>query len=332
MIPRALRFEDSSLQLLDQRVLPAREAWMACRNAAEVRVAIEDLVVRGAPAIGIAAAYGLALEGQTADLKGLRLAAEGLIAARPTAVNLAWAVERMLERADRASAGGLPLAPALLAEAKMIHDEDAAACRAIGVHGLQLLSAAPCVLTHCNAGALATGGIGTALAPVYTALESGRNPRVFACEARPVMQGARLTTWELSQAGVHVTLLVDAAAAMLIEQREVESIWVGADRIARNGDVANKIGTYSLACAAARAGIPFYVAAPRSTFDDETPDGASITIEHRDPAELSARFAEQVSARGIGFWTPAFDITPTALVTAYVSETGVDPGGRANRS
>ncbi len=332
MIPTPIRFDDQALHLLDQRRLPAQEVWIDCHGAADAAEAIADLVVRGAPAIGITAAYGLALEGRRTDLDQLEVAARGLIAARPTAVNLGWAVERMMQCARSIAADGDELGAALTREALAIHREDAEACRAIGRYGLTLLSDSPRVLTHCNAGALATGGIGTALAPIYTAMEEGRNPEVFACEARPVMQGSRLTTWELTRAGVPVTLLVDSAAAFLIRRGEVESIWVGADRIAANGDVANKVGTLSLACAAALADVPFYVAAPRSTFDPDTPNGAAIPIEYRDPSELAARFAEPVSARETRFWTPAFDITPVALVTAYVSEEGISSGGRSKRA
>jgi methylthioribose-1-phosphate isomerase len=234
----------------------------------------------------------------------------------------------MMAKASELASDNHEAAGALLAEAVAIHDEDAAACRKIGEHGQQLLPEQARVLTHCNAGALATGGIGTALAPLYVAAEQGRPPRVYACEARPVMQGARLTTWELSRAGLDVSLLVDAAAAFLIASGEVDLVIVGADRIAANGDVANKVGTYGLACAAARQGIPFYVAAPESTFDPDTPAGADIPIEFRGADELAARFTGPVSASGIGSWTPAFDITPAELVSAYISELGLKPGGR----
>jgi methylthioribose-1-phosphate isomerase len=243
-------------------------------------------------------------------------------------VNLHWAVSRMGAKAAALASAGEDLAAGMAAEARAIHAEDEASCRAIGEHGLALLSAEPRILTHCNAGALATGGMGTALAAAYLAHEEGRRVHVYACEARPVMQGARLTTWELSRAGIEVTLLVDAAAAYLLARGMVESVWVGADRVAANGDVANKVGTYGLACAAARHGVPFYVAAPRSTFDPATPSGADIPIEMRAASELSDRFAEPVSAMGITTWTPAFDVTPADLITAYVSEEGVTPGGR----
>ena len=290
--------------------------------------AIQSLAVRGAPAIGVAAAYGVALAAQSGDLQMIRSSAVALAAARPTAVNLHWAVARMKAHAEELAGRGADLAAGLTELARQIHSEDEAMCRAIGTHGLALLGARPRILTHCNAGALATGGMGTALAPIYLAHEEGRDVRVFACEARPVMQGARLTTWELSQAGVPVTLLVDAAAAFLLSRREIDSVWVGADRIAANGDVANKIGTHGLACAAARYGIPFYVAAPASTFDAKTPTGEDIPIEMRSADELTERFAEPVNASGIDTWTPAFDVTPRELISAYVTDTGVVPGGR----
>jgi methylthioribose-1-phosphate isomerase len=328
LIPRALKFENGALDLLDQRRLPGEVVWLRCSSALDVARAIQALVVRGAPAIGVAAAYGMALAAEAKDLSILQSAAVALAAARPTAVNLHWAVARMRSRAEELAARGADLAAGLTELALQIHAEDEAMCRAIGQHGLTLLSDNPIILTHCNAGALATGGMGTALAPIYLAHEQKRAVRVYACEARPVMQGARLTTWELSQAGVPVTLLVDSAAAFLLSRREVESIWVGADRIAANGDVANKIGTHGLACAAARYGIPFYVAAPASTFDDQTPTGQDIPIEMRSGDELSERFAEPVSATSIETWTPAFDVTPRELVTAYVTDTGIRPGGR----
>jgi methylthioribose-1-phosphate isomerase len=328
MIPRALKFEKGSLWLLDQRRLPAEEVWQSCGDAFEVARAIKSLVVRGAPAIGVAAGYGMALAAASNDPKQLEEAARALTEARPTAVNLHWAVARMRAKAVELEACGEDLAGGLAKEARAIHAEDEASCRAIGLHGLALLAREPRILTHCNAGALATGGMGTALAAAYLAHEQGRRVHVYACEARPVMQGARLTTWELSRAGIEVTLLVDAAAAFLLARGMVDSVWVGADRIAANGDVANKVGTYGLACAAARHGVPFYVAAPRSTFDAATSSGAGIPIETRSASELSDRFAEPVSATGIEAWTPAFDITPACLVSAYVSEQGVSPGGR----
>lgn len=323
-IPQALSF-DGSLHLLDQRQLPQREVWFRCTRPEEVAQAISSLAVRGAPAIGVAAGYGVALAGGQPEARVQ--AAAILLASRPTAVNLRWAVQRVLAAAK--SHDHDTAASCMLKEARAIHREDQHACQRIGELGLTLLPPSPRILTHCNAGALATSGIGTALAPVYLAAQAGRQPKVYACEARPVMQGARLTTWELSRAGIDVTLLVDAAAAFLIAQRKVDLVLVGADRIARNGDVANKVGTYSLALAARQSGIPFYVAAPSSTFDAETPDGQGIPIEHRGAEELAERFSEPVSAMGISVWAPAFDVTPAELVTAYITEQEVRPGRRA---
>ena len=324
-IPCALRF-DGALHLLDQRLLPQREVWLRCTTPEEVAEAISTLAVRGAPAIGVAAGYGVALAGGDAEAR--MRAAKLLVDSRPTAVNLPWATSRVLAAVGART--GEEAGRAMIREAETIHREDQAACRRIGEFGLSLLPERPRILTHCNAGALATSGIGTALAPVYLAEAAGRHPVVFACEARPVMQGARLTTWELSRAGVNVTLLVDAAAAFLLAQRKVDLVLVGADRIARNGDVANKVGTYALAVAARQSGIPFYVAAPTSTFDGDTPDGSSIPIEHRSARELSERFSEPVSATGIKVWAPAFDVTPAELVSAYITEEGVRPGAGAH--
>jgi methylthioribose-1-phosphate isomerase len=326
MIPKAHEFTGDALLMLDQRKLPGEVTWLRYTTADEVADAITDLVVRGAPAIGVAAAYGMALAGRAGNPEEVRRAAARLVAARPTAINLKWAVERMSARAEAVPDDALEAT--LREEAEKIHAEDIRMCRQIGEHGQELLCENPRILTYCNAGALATGGMGTALAPVYVAAESGRNPRVYACETRPVMQGARLTSWELTQAGVPVTLLVDGAAAFLLSRGEVDLVLVGADRIAANGDAANKIGTYAVACAAARHEIPFYVAAPQSTFDPNTPTGADIPIEFRPPGELSERFSVPVSPSGIECWTPAFDITPRALVTAYVSDRGVEQGGR----
>lgn len=327
MIPRALKFEDGKLYLLDQRRLPAEETWLTYSDPDAVAQAITDLVVRGAPAIGVAAAYGIALAGSAGNAAIVRESAERIAAARPTAVNLRWAADRMLARLDRLSETD-DVALSLLTEARAIHAEDEQMCLDIGRHGLSLLGDSPRILTYCNAGALATSGIGTALAPVYLAHESGRHVKVFACETRPIMQGARITTWELAQAGVDVSLLVDGAAALLIASGEIDSIWVGADRIAANGDVANKVGTMALACTAARCDIPFYVAAPKSTFDARVKSGKDVPIEFRSGDELSDRFSEQVSASGISYWTPAFDITPADLVSAYVTDSGIRPGGR----
>ena len=283
--------------------------------------AIRTLAVRGAPAIGVAAAIGLAValdeassatETQRALLPAF---AARLIASRPTAVNLAWAVNRLLARAAVASDAELP--GALKAEADAILREDIAMCEAIGAHGVDLIPEDACVLTHCNAGALATAGIGTALAPIYTAHAAGRRVRVYANETRPLRQGARLTAWELQRAGVHVTVLPDGAAASLLRSGIIDLVIVGADRIAANGDFANKIGTYAVALAAQAHDVPFYVAAPWSSIDSDTLTGAGIQIEHRHAEELGELPA------GVAVWNPAFDVTPTALVTGYITDRGL---------
>ncbi len=284
--------------------------------------AIRTLAVRGAPAIGVAAAIGLVVALQT-DAAGdaarwranLPSFAERLIASRPTAVNLAWAVQRLLARAQQVSDD--TLADALFAEADAILQQDIAMCQSIGAHGASLVLDGARLLTHCNAGALATAGIGTALAPIYAAHALGRKVHVYADETRPLRQGARLTAWELQRAGIEVTVLPDGAAASLLRSGAVDLVIVGADRIAANGDVANKVGTYGVALAAQAHAVPFYVAAPWSTIDVATANGEAIEIEHRAAAELGELPA------GVGAWNPAFDVTPRALVTAYLTDRGI---------
>ncbi|MES2524652.1 MAG: S-methyl-5-thioribose-1-phosphate isomerase [Gemmatimonadota bacterium] len=331
----------TALRILDQRALPQDERIVDLHRIEDVIDAIAQLAVRGAPAIGVAAAIGLvvclAAAAENDDGVARRLLpeyAERLVAARPTAVNLAWAVRRMTARAaahatahaatqdESASPVAGPsarssLLGALRDEAEAIRREDCLMCEAIGVHGLPLIPDGTRVLTHCNAGALATAGIGTALAPVYTAHAQGRRVHVYADETRPLRQGARLTAWELSRAGIEVTVLPDGAAASLLASGNVDIVIVGADRIAANGDVANKIGTYGVALAARAHGIPFYVAAPWSTIDADTPDGRAIVIEHRAPGELTPL------PDGVGAWNPAFDVTPRALVTGYLTDRGL---------
>ncbi|MCC6737569.1 MAG: S-methyl-5-thioribose-1-phosphate isomerase [Planctomycetia bacterium] len=303
------------LKVLDQTLLPARVRWRSCRHPRDVFDAIRRLQVRGAPLIGVAAAYGMVLAARRCRTqRELEKAGARLASARPTAVNLAWAVKRMLSLQT--------LDPrALLVEALRVHAEDRSACERIGRYALLLLREP--VLTHCNAGSLATGGAGTALAGIYEAAARRRKMWVFATETRPLFQGARLTAWELSRAGVDVTLLVDGAAAGLIASGRVRSVIVGADRIAANGDVANKVGTYALALAAKAHNVPFYVAAPVSTFDPATPTGKGIRIEQRDAREVTAPAGRRVAATGIGVWNPAFDVTPARLVTAIITEKGV---------
>ena len=308
-----LRWEDGVLYLLDQLKLPGEEVWVACRTEDEVADAIRRMVVRGAPAIGCAAAYGVALAARSgADLER---ASAVLAASRPTAVNLFWALEEM-----RRTAGG---PEALEARAIEIHREDIAMCRAIGRHGAALVPDDATVLTHCNAGALATGGYGTALGVVRGAREAGKTLRVLADETRPFLQGARLTAWELQKSGIDVTVIPDSAAAFLMSRGEVSCVVVGADRIAANGDVANKIGTYALALAAARHRVPFYVAAPSSTLDPDTATGADIPIEERAGEELLQLGGTALAPAGVPGRYPAFDVTPAELVTAIITENGV---------
>ena len=305
-----LQWGGTSLLLLDQRRLPHEEVWIECRSAAEVADAIRSMVVRGAPAIGVSAAFGMAMAARSGE--DLRQAAGLLKGSRPTAVNLAWAVDRML-----ASAGDP------LAEAERILEEDVAANRAIGRHGAELLGSSVTLLTHCNAGALATGGYGTALGVVRAAVESGRRVAVFADETRPYLQGARLTAWELQRDGIDVTLITDNMAGHFFQQGKFDAVVVGADRIAANGDVANKIGTYTVAVLANVHGVPFYVAAPVSTIDPACPDGAAIPIEERGAEEVVDIAGARIAPHGIGVRHPAFDVTPAKLVTAIITERGV---------
>lgn len=311
-----------ALRILDQTALPERELYLELVTLAEIVEAIRMLRVRGAPAIGVAAAMGLvvalahASRGDGPAVRALLVpTAQALSSARPTAVNLAWAVARVVRAGDRVSDDAL--LTALRTEADAIAREDAAMCERIGRAGGALVTHGARVLTHCNAGALATAGIGTALAPVYVAHAEGRAPRVYADETRPLRQGARLTAWELARAGIPVTVLPDGAAASLLRDGAVDLVIVGADRIAANGDTANKIGTYPLALAAKAHGIPFYVAAPLSTFDLATADARGIEIEERAASELAPLPA------GVAVYNPAFDVTPAALITAFITDRGV---------
>jgi methylthioribose-1-phosphate isomerase len=305
------------VRLLDQRRLPAEETWLELADADAVADAIRTLAVRGAPAIGVAAAYGLAVEARRgASPERLHQAAETLAHARPTAVNLAWAVRRMVPRLGQGAA-------AVLAEAHAIRDEDEAACRRMGALGAALLPPRAVVLTHCNAGALATAGYGTALGVVRAAIEAGNPVTVLADETRPFLQGARLTAWELHRDGIPVTLLTDGMAGWLMARGEVGCVVVGADRIAASGDVANKIGTYQLAVLAAHHGLPFFVAAPWSTVDLATASGADIPIEERASDEVMVIGGQRIAPVGVPARYPAFDVTPAALVTAIITERGV---------
>ena len=327
---RAISWREGRLWLLDQRVLPGRTEYLACDGAEEVAAAIRSMVVRGAPAIGIAAAYGvvLAVRDRARESPGgwrEALAADlaRLAAARPTAFNLAWALDRMASRADTLAAqGGGPL-PGLLDEARAIHEEDVAANRRMGWLGAGLIERRCTVLTHCNAGALATGGHGTALGVVRSAFEAGKIGEVLAGETRPWLQGARLTAWELVQEGIPVRLIADSAAAHAMRAGGIDWVVVGADRVAANGDVANKIGTFSLAVNARHHGVRFMVVAPCSTVDLGAPDGRSIAIEERGSEELVEFAGRAIAPAGAGAWNPVFDVTPAELVDALVTERGV---------
>ena len=298
-----IRWRGDRLELLDQRQLPDRTEYVACRTAAEVAQAIRDMVVRGAPAIGCAAAFGVVLS------KGSAEAYELLAQSRPTAVNLFWALERMKKSPD------------LEAEARAIYEEDLAANHAMGDLGAALIPQGARVMTHCNAGALATAGYGTALGVIRSA--KGKRISVIASETRPYLQGARLTAYELVQEGIPCTLITDSMAGHLMAKGEVDVVVVGADRIAANGDVANKIGTYALAVLAKRHGIPFYVVAPLSSFDASIPDGAHIPIEERPEAEVTGYRETRWAPQGVQVRNPAFDITPAELITGIVCEKGV---------
>ena len=323
-------WEDGAVVMIDQRRLPLEQVFVRCRDHHEVAAAIREMVVRGAPAIGVTAALGLALGVRTTRSEGGALQAEWsdmcsvLAAARPTAVNLFWAIERMRRCFDAfLPSGGEALRNGLLEAALSIQAEDVAACRRMGDLGAELLPEEARVLTHCNAGALATAGYGTALGVVRSAARLGKVKTVFADETRPFLQGSRLTAWELMQDGIATTLVTDGMAGHLMARGEVNVVVVGADRIAANGDVANKIGTYAVAVLAREHGIPFYVVAPVSTFDLQTPTGASIPIEERPAEEVTHLAGRRVAPEGVLVRNPAFDITPHRFVTAIVSERGV---------
>jgi len=325
---RAVDWHNDRLRLLDQRVLPQRESYLDYDDPDAVALAIRDMVVRGAPAIGVTAAYGVVLavrRRHATDPRNWRHAVatdlERLAAARPTAVNLAWAIERMNGVITHLADGG-PVAP-LLVEAHAIHDEDIAANRTMGRLGAALIDGPCAVLTHCNTGSLATGGFGTALGVIRTAFAEERIDTVFADETRPWLQGSRLTAWELARDGIPATLLCEGAAAALLRDGQVRWVIVGADRVAANGDVANKIGTYGLAVLARHHGVRFMVVAPTSTIDRELTHGAAIPIEERPAEEVLFCAGQRIAADGVTAWNPAFDVTPGALVTALVTERGV---------
>jgi len=317
------------LRLLDQTKLPLETAYVECRDAQAVWSAIRQLVVRGAPAIGVAAGYGMVVAAQwvpdTGDfLGGLDAAGEYLRSSRPTAVNLEWAVGRVLRRAREDFRGDFDAArEAMLAEARAIHAEDESLCLAIGRHAAERIARCRGVLTHCNAGALATAGIGTATAGMYVAHAAGSRFTVYCDETRPLLQGSRLTAWELMQAGLDAVVIADSVAAQVMREGRVQMVITGADRIAANGDTANKIGTYGLAVLAARHAIPFYVAAPYSTFDLSIADGSGIPIEQRPAEEITNAFGRRTAPRNVRTYSPAFDVTPHELIAGIITDRGI---------
>ena len=331
-MPNHIHFDHSenALVLLDQRALPLREEYLHCRTVDAVITAIQDLTVRGAPAIGVAAAWGCCLAARDAAAEGDRWriflddALVRLAASRPTAVNLQWAVARMREQwQSAANASVEDLLASWLGLAQKIQDDDVAANKALGHFGAALISDGDTVMTHCNAGALATAGYGTALGVIRAALEQGKNIRVIANETRPVLQGARLTAYELHKDGIPVRVACDNAAGLLMRKGLVQKIVVGADRIAANGDTANKIGTYGVAVLAKEHGIPFYIAAPLSTIDPATPDGEAIPIEERSGDEVAALGGTRILPEGVEAYNFAFDVTPAQLIAGIITEKGV---------
>jgi methylthioribose-1-phosphate isomerase len=332
MHPTVVREEDAVV-MIDQRKLPAREVYVRCRTATEVARAIKTMVIRGAPAIGVAAAFGIALGMRKSTATGTQKFAaefyricELMAATRPTAVNLFWAIERMKRAfASEATAGASveQIQERLDNESRAIHDEDVANCRAMGAWGAEVVPADARILTHCNAGALATAGYGTALGVIRGAVEAGKQVTVFADETRPFLQGARLTAWELVRDGIETTVITDNMSGSLMRSGGVNFVVVGADRIAANGDTANKIGTYTVAVLAREHKIPFYVAAPLSTIDLNTPDGSRIPIEERSAREVTHVGGTQLAATGALVWNPAFDVTPHAFISGIITERGI---------
>jgi methylthioribose-1-phosphate isomerase len=332
MLPTIAR-EADAVVMIDQRKLPAQEIYVRCKTAAEVAKAIRTMVIRGAPAIGVAAAMGIALGMRKSKATGTqKFAAEFqnisdlMAATRPTAVNLFWAIDRMKRTFSAAVQAGESvdqIKDRLDREAELIHDEDVASCRAMGAFGAEVVPADAKILTHCNAGALATAGYGTALGVIRGAVEQGKSVAVFADETRPFLQGARLTAWELVRDGINTTVITDNMAGALMRQGKVNFIVVGADRIAANGDTANKIGTYSVAVLAREHQIPFYVAAPLSTIDLNTPDGQQIPIEERNSKEVTHVGGSQLAPEGAHVWNPAFDVTPHHLIAGIITERGI---------
>jgi methylthioribose-1-phosphate isomerase len=332
MLP-TIEWKDDAVVMIDQRKLPASEVYVTCKTANEVAKAIKTMVIRGAPAIGVAAAMGIAVGLTRSRATGTKQfttefqkTCELMAGTRPTAVNLFWAIERMKKAFAAAAHDGQSvdeIKRKLVAEARAIHDEDVQSCRTMGAHGATLVPSSARILTHCNAGALATAGYGTALGVIRAAAEQGKTIAVLADETRPFLQGARLTAWELVRDGIDTTVITDNMAGAMMRLGEVDLVVVGADRIAANGDVANKIGTYSVAVLAKEHGIPFYVAAPLSTVDLNTPDGSGIPIEERNEREVTHVGANRLTPEGARIRNPAFDVTPSQYVTAIITERGI---------
>jgi methylthioribose-1-phosphate isomerase len=332
MLP-TVEWKGDAVVMIDQRKLPATEVYVTCRTANDVAKAIKTMVIRGAPAIGVAAAMGIALGMQRSKASGTKQfttefqkTCDLLAATRPTAVNLFWAIEEMKQAFARAAQGGCSvdeIKQRLVAEAQRIHDEDVASCRAMGSFGATLVPDTATILTHCNAGALATAGYGTALGVIRAAVEQGKKVAVMADETRPFLQGARLTAWELVTDGIDTTVITDNMTASMMRLGHVDLVVVGADRIAANGDTANKVGTYGVAVLAKEHGIPFYVAAPISTVDLQTPDGSRIPIEERPDREVTHVGASRLTPVGASIRNPAFDVTPARFISAIVTERGI---------
>src|SRR5437870_1654540 len=332
MLPTIAR-ENDTIVMIDQRKLPSAEVYVHCKTAAEVARAIKTMVIRGAPAIGVAAAMGIALGMRKSRATGTQKYAaefykicEAMAATRPTAVNLFWAIDRMKRAFAAGAAAGESvdqIKERLDREADAIHDEDVASCRAMGAFGADVVPAEATILTHCNAGALATAGYGTALGVIRGAVEQGKRVTVLADETRPFLQGARLTAWELLRDGIQTTVITDNMAGAIMRMGDIDLVVVGADRIAANGDTANKIGTYTVAVLAREHNIPFYVAAPLSTIDLETPDGEHIPIEERSAREVTHVGSSQLAPEGAHVWNPAFDVTPHHFIAGIITERGI---------
>jgi methylthioribose-1-phosphate isomerase len=332
MLPTIAR-ENDVLVMIDQRKLPAHEVYVRCQTPAEIARAIKTMVIRGAPAIGVAAAYGIAIGMRKSQATGTqKLAAEFykvcelMASTRPTAVNLFWAIDRMKRTFAAATNAGesvQQIQDKLDREAQAIHDEDVASCRAMGAFGAAIIPDEGRILTHCNAGALATAGYGTALGVIRGAVAAGKHVAVFADETRPFLQGARLTAWELVREGIPTTVITDNMVGALMRQGRVNVVVVGADRVAANGDTANKIGTYGVAVLAREHGIPFYVAAPLSTIDLATTDGSEIPIEERNPKEVTTVGTTRLTPEGASVWNPAFDVTPQRLIAGFITDRGI---------